>query len=75
MRLLYTQRHLLIAKISSTLHMADQGVLHLPPEQPRQVKAYNPEDLDEKFAHVADKNTPGTVLYNTSTGHCFGTSK
>jgi hypothetical protein len=55
--------------------MADQGVLHLPPEQPRQVKAYNPEDLDEKFAHVADKNTPGTVLYNTSTGHCFGTSK
>jgi hypothetical protein len=63
MRLLYTQRHLLPAKITYTLELADRGVLHLQPEQPREVKAFNPEDLDQKFAHVVDPSIPGTLLY------------
>jgi hypothetical protein len=44
--------------------MADRGVLHLPADHPLEVKRFNKDDLDEKFAYVVDKRippTPGTV--------------
>jgi hypothetical protein len=50
-----------LAKISSTLHKADAGILLLPPDQKRDVLIHKKEDLDQKYALSAGIKIKGDV--------------